>query len=127
MMKNILQRTKRTDEKITLLKREEYAEKDEFGFARTDFVPVQTLTGIVQEKQVDDIDFKGEELNPLYSIYLLPNFHIQTKSFEDYRIEYRRPYETMIMKIIEYNPNLFLRHKRHHIKMKVILEKKYDG
>lgn len=127
MMKNILQRTKRTDEKITLLKREEYAEKDEFGFARTDFVPVQTLTGIVQEKQVDDIDFKGEELNPLYSIYLLPNFHIQIKSFEDYRIEYKRPYETMIMKIIEYNPNLFLRHKRHHIKMKVILEKKYDG
>lgn len=127
MMKNILQRTKRTDEKITLLKREEYAEKDEFGFARTDFVPVQTLTGIIQGKQIDDIDYKGEESNPVYTAYLLPDFHIKTQYLEDYRIQYKRSYETMIMKIIEYNPNLFLRHRRHHIQIKIVLEKKYNG
>lgn len=127
MMKDILQKTHRADETITLLKREQYADKDEFGFARTDFVPVKTLTGIVQDKQTDDIDFKGEESNPLYSIYVLPEFDIQAKDLESYRIQYKRPYETMIMKIIEYNPNLFLRHKRHHVKMKVILEKKQYG
>ena len=35
--------------------------------------------------------------------------------------------ETLMLKITEYNPNLFLKGKRDHIQLELILEKKYEG
>lgn len=134
--KNILKRTKRDDEKLTLLKAEYVEEKnlqkDELGFVKNDlgfskikYIPVQTLQGIIQEPQHLDIDFKGQESNPAYVAYLMPTFNIEASNLNDYRIKYERPYETMILKIVSYDPNLFLRHKRHHVEIHLILEKKY--
>lgn len=123
--RHILRRTNRSDEKITLMKFGHSEDKDELGFSQLDLIPIQELHGVIQAPQELDIDFKGEESNPAYVGYFMPDFEIETSKLADYRIKYERPYEGMILKITEYNPNLFLRHKRHHIKLKLILEKKH--
>ena len=128
--KNILKATRRNrqePEKITLMQLGLSLKKDDFGFAKEKYVPVQVLDGIIQAPQKLEISFKGEESNPYYIAYLMPDFIIETEDLNDYRIKYERPHETMILKIMEYNPNLFLRHNRHHIKLKLVLEKKYNG
>lgn len=124
--KNILRRTSRSDEKLTLMKLGISQDKDELGFAKEKYIPIQELRGIIQEPQNLDIDFKGQESNPDYIAYLMPDFDLEAENLNDYRIQYERPYETMLMKIVEYDPNLFLRHKRHHVQMNLILEKKYE-
>lgn len=124
--KNILRRTFRSDEKLTLMKLGISQDKDELGFAKEKYIPIQELRGIIQEPQNLDIDFKGQESNPDYIAYLMPDFDLEAENLNDYRIQYERPYETMLMKIVEYDPNLFLRHKRHHVQMNLILEKKYE-
>lgn len=123
--KNILKRTRRPDEKLILLKKGLSRKKDDLGFAKEKYVPIQELDGIIQEPQMLDIDFKGQESNPAYVAYLMPNFNLEAEDLNEYRIQYERPYETMILKIVQYDPNLFLGHKRHHVEIHLILEKKY--
>lgn len=125
--KNILKRTYRSDETITLLKLGLSEKKDALGFAKEKYIPIKTLSGIIQEPQVLDIDFKGQESNPLYVAYLIPDFDLEIDNLNDYRIKYERPYETIILKIVQYDPNLFLRHTRHHVEMHLLREKKYNG
>lgn len=123
--KNILKRTRRPDEKLILMKLGLSGKKDELGFAKEKYIPIQELDGIIQEPQDLDIDFKGQESNPGYVAYLMPDFNLEAENLNDYRIKYIRPYETMLLKIVQYDPNLFLRHKRHHVEIHLILEKKY--
>ena len=123
--KNILRRTYRDDETLTLMKLGLSEEKDELGFANEAYIPVQKLRGIIQEPQHLDIDFKGQESNPSYVAYLMPDFDLEAEDLNNYRIQYERPYETMLLKIVQYDPNLFLRHKRHHVEIHLVLEKKY--
>lgn len=123
--KNILRRTNRPDEKLILLKKGTSLDKDDLGFAKEKYIPIQELQGIIQAGQSLDIDFHGQESQVHYVAYLMPEFNLERENLNDYRIKYERPYETMILKIMSYNPNLFLRHKRHHVKMGLILEKKY--
>ena len=106
--KNILKRTRRSDEKLILLKKGLSHKKDELGFAEETYIPIQELDGIIQEPQILDIDFKGQESNPTYTAYLMPTFNLETEDLNEYRIQYERPYETMILKIVQYDPNLFL-------------------
>lgn len=123
--KNILKRTVRKDEKISLMKLGTSYKKDELGFSEETYIPIQELQGVIQGPQVLDIDFKGQESNPVYTAYLMPTFNLEAENLNDYRIKYERPYETMLLKIIQYDPNLFLKHKRHHVEIHLILEKKY--
>ena len=123
--KNILKRTHRPDETLTLMKKGVSKEKNDLGFAKQKYVPIQKLCGIIQRPQYMDIDDKGQESNPAYTAYVMPTFNLEREDLNDYRIKYERPYETMILKIRSYNPNLFLRHKRHHVKIRLELEKKY--
>ena len=123
--RNILKQTYRNDETITLMKLGLSQHKDELGFAKEKYIPIQELHGIIQEPQYLDIDFKGQESNPAYVAYLMPDFDLEAEDLNDYRIKYERPYETMVLKIVQYDPNLFLRHKRHHVEIHLILEKKY--
>lgn len=123
--KHILKRTRRPDETLTLMKLGLSHEKNELGFAKEKYVPIQELDGIIQEPQQLDIDDKGQESNPMYTAYLMPTFDLEAENLNDYRIKYERPYETMILKIVQYDPNLFLRHKRHHVEIHLVLEKKY--
>jgi len=124
--KNILKRTNRPDEKLFLMKKGFSKEKDELGFAKESFIPIQELRGVIQEPQYLDIDISGQESHPMYTAYLMPDFNIEAKNLNDYRIQYERPHETLILKITQYDPNLFLRHKRHHIEIHLRLEKKYE-
>lgn len=124
--KNILKRTYRKDETLTLLKKTNTKEEDELGFSKFKYEPVKKLCGIIQKPQYMDVAEKGQESNPAYTAYLIPNFDLEREGLNEYRIKYKRPYETMILKIKSYNPNLFLRHDRHHVKLRLILEKKYN-
>lgn len=124
--KTIYRKNKRKDEKLFLLKKELSDKEDAFGFAKDDYSTVQQIEGIVQKAQEQEIDFKGEESNPHYTGYFLPTFIIETFKVADYRIKYVRPHETILLKIEEYNPNLFLKGKRDHIQLEMILEKKFE-
>lgn len=130
MFKNIMRMTRRNrqeKETITLMKLGVSHQKDELGFAKEKYIPVQVLDGIIQAPQNLSIDYKGQESNPQYIAYLMPDFILEAEDLNDYRIKYERPHETMILKIVQYNPNLFLQHTRHHIRLQLILEKKYNG
>ena len=124
--KTILRRTYRPDESLYLMKLGYTDEEDELGFGEEKYIIQQELHGIIQQPQDLEINFKGQESNPAYVGYFLPEFELKASELNDYRIKYARPYETLLMKITEYNPNLFLRHNRDHIKLKLILEKKYE-
>lgn len=123
--KTIYRLNKRKDEKIYLmgLKLTDY--EDELGFANTAFSELQEIRGIIQESQDQEIDFKGEESNPRYTGYFLPDFILETDKIANYRVKYERPHETLLLKIQKYDPNLFLKGKRDHIQLEMILEKKY--
>ncbi|MBO5180099.1 MAG: hypothetical protein J6B87_07145 [Clostridia bacterium] len=123
--KNIYKRTSRPDEKIILMKKGVSEHKNDLGFAKEKYIPIQELHGIIQGDQDLDIDESGQESHPGYIAYLMPEFNLERENLNDFRIKYERPYETMIMKIMSYDPNLFLRHKRHHITLILLLEKKY--
>ena len=123
--KNILKRTNRPDEKLFLMKRGVSHEKNELGFAKEKYIPIQELKGIIQKPQYMEVDIKGQESEPSYIAYVMPTFDLEREDLNEYRIKFERPYETMILKIKSYNPNLFLRHNRHHVKFRLILEKKY--
>lgn len=105
--------------------------EDEFGFGgkyseKAKLHEVQKIRGIIQQSQVQQISSKGEESNPRYTGYFCPEFILNTSKVADYRIKYVRPHETLILKITEYNQNLFLKGKRDHIQLELILEKKYE-
>ena len=125
--KTIMRWVHRPEEKMFLMKYDKPAEQDVFGFAKETLIELQEIHGVIQRFQNEDIDFKGEESNPRYTGYFLPEFIIKTSELADYRIKYIRPHETQILKISSYNPNLFLRHSRDHIQLLLILEKKYNG
>lgn len=117
---------KRDDEFFRLLKEGFSDQENELGFSKKRLTLVQEIHGIIQRSQIQEIDFKGEESNPKYTGYFLPEFILETNNIADYRIEYKRPHETLLLKIHEYNPNLFLMGERDHIQLELVLEKKYS-
>lgn len=123
--KTILKKNFREDEQYFLMKKGLSAKEDEFGFSKKKYIPIQEIYGVIQRPQEQEIGFKGEESNPKYTGYFLPEFIINTDEVADYRIKYVRPHETLLLKIAEYNQNLFLKGKRDHIQLELILEKKY--
>ena len=116
---------KRDDEFFRLLKQGKSQQEDELGFSKDELIPIQEIYGIIQESQDQEIDFKGEESNPQYTGYFLPDFILETSEVANYRIEYKRPHETLLLKVQKYDPNLFLMGERDHIQMELVLEKKY--
>ena len=121
----IMRWVNRPDEQMILMKFDKTSVQDEFGFAKEALVEIQEIHGVIQLFQNEEINFKGEEANPDYTGYFLPEFILETNKLADYRIKYIRPHETQILKISSYNPNRFLRHTIDHIQLKLILEKKY--
>ena len=123
--KTIMRWVNRPNEQMILMKFDKTSSQDEFGFAKEELIELQEIHGVIQLFQDEEINFKGEESNPDYTGYFLPEFIIETNKLADYRIKYIRPHETQILKISSYNPNRFLRHTRDHIQLQLILEKKY--
>lgn len=125
--RTIMRWVNRPDEQMILMRFDKTSSQDEFGFAKEELIELQEIHGVIQLFQNEEIDFKGEESNPDYTGYFLPEFIIETNKLADYRIKYIRPHETQILKISSYNPNRFLRHTRDHIQLQLILEKKYNN
>ena len=123
--RTIMRWVNRPDEQMILMKFDKTSTQDEFGFAKEELIEIQEIQGVIQLFQDEEIDFKGEESNPNYTGYFLPEFIIKTDELADYRVKYIRPHEIQILKISSYNPNRFLRHTRDHIQLQLILEKKY--
>ena len=117
----------RDDESLFLMKKGMSLEEDEFGFGKEKYFEEQEIHGIIQRAQTQEIGFKGEESNPHFTGYFLPEFLLNTSEVANYRIRYIRPHETLILKIENYNQNLFLEGERDHIQLELILEKKYEG
>lgn len=123
--KTIMRWVNRPDEQMILMKLDKTSSQDEFGFAKEELTELQEIHGVIQLFQDEEIGFKGEESNPNYTGYFLPEFILETNKLADYRIKYIRPHETQILKISSYNPNRFLRRSRDHIELQLILEKKH--
>lgn len=124
--KEILERVQRIDEELYLMKYE-LGEKDELGFPEKKFIEIQKLNGVIQREQISETGIKGVESEPHYTGYFLPEFTINIKELNDYRIKYNTPNESFLYQIVEYNPNLFLRKERDHIALRLLIDKKNNA
>ena len=99
--KTILRKNFRKDEQYFLMKKGLSDNEDIFGFSEKKYIPIQEIHGVIQRPQEQQIDFKGEESNPMYTGYFLPEFIINTDEVADYRIKYVRPHEIILLKIAQ--------------------------
>lgn len=100
--------------------------KDEIGNPKTKWEDVQLLQGVIQQQQDLEINTAGSQSKLQYVGYFVPNFKINTNKFENYRVIVKNDYETLVLRISEFNPNLYYQHNRHHYKIGFIEDKKYD-
>ena len=131
MEKYILQQKMeyKVDDKSNILKDEvgNVIIKDEVGNNKITWKDIVELEGVIQLKQISQIDESGEESEIQYVGYFNPKkFTIDTNKLSNYRVQIIRDYETITLKIIEFNPNLFLLNNKHHYKMGFIEDKKYE-
>lgn len=135
---------KRNDQKYYLQQKQEYTEeikpqhvmKDEIGnIIRKDAVgnlkeqwnTICELEGVVQHRQTETIDEAGEESIVKYYGYFKPTFALKTNKLANYRVKFDHQTETLYFKIIEYDPNNYLREKHHHVVLVMKVDKKYFG
>jgi hypothetical protein len=52
---------------------------------------------------------------------------LETDKLADYRVKFIRENETVYFRIMEYDPNNYLREKNHHVVLGLIEDKKYFG
>lgn len=101
--------------------------KDDIGNISEQWEDIQELHGVIQHRQDNDIDYKGEESDITYHGIFTPEFHLINNELSNYRIKFVRDYETLYLKIIEYDPNNYLFDKQHHITLIMQEDKKYQG
>ena len=101
--------------------------KDDVGNISETWEDVLELEGVIQHRQDDKITNAGEESDLRYYGYFNPTFHLQTDNLANYRVRFVRDYETLYLKIIQYDPNNFLRGKQHHIVLVMTEDLKYEG
>lgn len=135
---------KRTNQKYYLQVKEQYTEeikpkhvmkdevgniikKDAVGNLKDTWKTIQELEGVVQHRQTETIDEAGEESAERYYGYFKSTFALDTNKLANYRVKLEYPNETLYCKIIEYDPNNYLREKHHHIVLVMKVDKKYFG
>ena len=101
--------------------------KDEIGNITDEWEDVQQLHGTIQHRQDEDIGKQGEESAIRYHGYFTPEFTLENNHLSNYRVKLVRNYETLYLKIIEYDPNNFLLGEQHHITLIMNEDKKYEG
>ena len=101
--------------------------KDAVGNISERWQEIMELEGVIQHRQDEIIGYDGEESELKYYGYFKPNFHLITDKLSNYRVRFIRDYETLHLKIIQYDPNNFLRAKQHHIVLVMKEDKKYQG
>lgn len=107
-------------------------QKDEVGNIKEEWTDLQELTGVIQHRQREDISDAGQESKLRYGRmgylgYFNPDFELETDRLADYRVKFIRDYEILYLRIMEYDPNNYLRNKQHHIVLGLIEDKKYFG
>lgn len=140
---------KRNNQKYYLQRKEEYIEeiepkqvmkdevgniitKDAVGNLKEKWITVQELEGVVQHRQREDITEAGQESMTRYGRtgyygYFSPNFQLKTDKLANYRVKFVHDNEILYFRIMEYDPNNYLRDKNHHIVLGLIEDKKYFG
>ena len=101
--------------------------KDEVGNIAEEWIDLQELHGTIQHRQDEDIGGEGEESAITYHGYFTPEFNLETNQLSRYRVKFVRSYETLYLKIIEYDPNNYLLGEQHHITLVMKEDKKYHG
>lgn len=114
---------------ITLLKRKKSYEKNKIGDQKIKWKEIESIRGVIQRKQNQEIDFSGSESQIAYFGMFLPtdNLLIPKNKFEDYRIKFKSDYETIVLKIKSFDPNLFIRLNRNHIEMELEEDRKWNA
>ena len=109
-------------------------EKDEIGNIKDTWEDLQVLSGVIQHRQYEkqrnrvlSITEAGEESTVRYYGYFDPTFSLKTDALADYRVKFVRDYETLYLKILEYDPNNYLRDNHHHIVLGMERDRKYEG
>lgn len=109
-------------------------EKDEIGNIKDTWEDLQVLSGVIQHRQYEkqrnrvlSITEAGEESTVRYYGYFDPTFSLKTDALADYRVKFVRDYETLYLKILEYDPNNYLRNDHHHIVLGMERDRKYEG
>lgn len=101
--------------------------KDEVGNISEQWEDVQELHGVIQHRQDGNVDYQGEESDITYHGIFTPEFQLITDKLSNYRVKFIRDYETLYLKIKEYDPNNYLFDKQHHITLIMEEDKKYQG
>lgn len=140
---------KRNNQKYYLQKKEQYIEeidpaqvikdevgniikKDAVGNLKEKWITLQELQGVVQHRQREDITEAGQESKTRYGRqgyygYFIANFQLPIDKLANYRVKFQHNNETVYYRIMEYDPNNYLREKNHHIVLGLIEDKKYFG
>lgn len=106
--------------------------KDAVGNLKEKWITLQELQGVVQHRQREDITEAGQESKTRYGRqgyygYFIANFQLETNKLANYRVKFVRDNEIVYFRIMEYDPNNYLRDKNHHIVLGLIEDKKYFG
>lgn len=102
-------------------------QKDEVGNIKEQWIDVLELEGVIQHRQTEKITEAGQESKLRYYGYFSPTFQLNTNKLANFRIKFVRQYETLYLKIIEYDANNYLRNKHHHIALIMEEDRKYFG
>lgn len=101
--------------------------KDDVGNISETWEDILELQGVIQHRQDDKVSNAGEESQLRYYGYFNPTFNLYTDKLSNYRVKFVRDYETLYLRIIEYDPNNFLRANHHHIVLVMEEDLKYQG
>lgn len=101
--------------------------KDPVGNISETWKTLMELEGVIQHRQKEKIAEQGEESIVKYFGYFKPTFDLNTDKLANYRVRIVRDYETLNLKIIQYDPNNFYRGHRHHIVLVMKEDLKYTG
>ena len=140
---------KRNDQEYYLQQKQQYTEqiepqhvikdeigniitKDEVGNLKEQWNTVCELQGVIQHRQREDITEAGQESKTRYGRqgyygYFIANFQLETNKLANYRVKFVRENEIVYFRIMEYDPNNYLREKNHHVVLGLIEDKKYFG
>ena len=102
-------------------------QKDEVGNIKEQWIDVLELEGVIQHRQTEKITEAGQESTLKYYGYFSPTFQLNTNKLANFRVKFVRQYETLYLKIIEYDANNYLRNKHHHIALIMEEDRKYFG
>lgn len=106
--------------------------KDAVGNLKEQWITIQELQGVIQHRQREDITEAGQESKTRYGRqgyygYFIANFQLETNKLANYRVKFVRDNEIVYFRIMEYDPNNYLRDKNHHVVLGLIEDKKYFG